>query len=59
MATHQRKPDAPVEAPEETRDPCQLWKGNLRFQPQLQMRTLAPTANAKQYRGAPHDLCGD
>ena len=37
------KPDSPVDAPEEPRDPCQPWRGTLSFRPQQKMRTSAPT----------------
>ena len=42
MTAHETRTDSPVETPEETRDPCRHWRGNLMFQPQLQMRPTAP-----------------
>ena len=48
-----------METPEEPRDPCWLWSGNLSFRPQLQMRTSDPTATAEDSLRAPRESSGD
>ena len=53
------RPDSPVETPEEPRDPCQHWRGTLRFRPQLQMSTSAPAAIAEESRETPCNSHGD
>ena len=59
MALQGMKSDSPVDAPGELRDPCQPWRETLRFQPQLQMSTSAPTVTTEESRGAPRDSRGD
>ena len=51
MAPHETRPDSPVEAQEGPRDPCPPWRGTLRFQSQLKMRTLALAVATEEYRG--------
>ena len=38
VSPHETRPDSPVETPEEPQNPCQHWRGSLRFQAQLEMR---------------------
>ena len=59
MSPYETRPDAPVESPEEPRDPCQHWRGTLRFRPQLQMSTSAPAAIAEESRETPCNSHGD
>ena len=59
MAPHETRPDTPVDAPEEPRDPCRPWRGTLRFWRQLQMRTSAPARTAEESLWAPRDSHGD
>ena len=59
MSPHEMRPDSPVETPEEPRETCQHWRGNLRFPPQLQMRTAAMAATGKETRETPHNSRGD
>ena len=59
MSPHESRPDSPVETPEEPRDPCWHWRGNLRFRPQLQMRTSAPAATAEESQEALPNSHGD
>ena len=58
MTPHETKPDSTVESPEGPREPCRQWRGTLRFQSQLQMRTMATAAIAEESRVAPCDLHG-
>ena len=48
-----------METPEEPRDPCWHWRGNLSFWPQIQMRTLALAATAEESREASCNSHGD
>ena len=59
MPLHKSRPDCPVETPEKPRVPCWHLRGNLRFQPQLQMRTSAPAATSEESRVAPGNTHGD
>ena len=59
MSPHETRPDSPVETPKESRDPCQHWRGNLCFQPQLNMRNSVPAAIAEESEEAPHNSHGD
>ena len=59
MSAYVMRPDSPVETPGEPRDPCQHWRGTLRFRPQLQMRTSAPAANGEESREDPRNSHGD
>ena len=59
MFPHEMRPDSPVETPEEPRDPCRQGRGNLRFRPQLQMRTSAPAVTAEESQQAPRNSHGD
>ena len=59
MVQHEMRSDSPVDAPEKPRDPCQPWRGNLSFQPQLKMRTSAPAVTAVESGGAPRDSPGE
>ena len=56
MSPQEMRPDSPVETPEEPRDPCQHWRGILRFQPQLQVRTSALAATREESREASSQL---
>ena len=53
------RPDFPAETPEEPRDPCWHWRGNLMFWPQLQMRTSAPAMTVEESWEAPHNSYRD
>ena len=59
MSPHRTRPDSPVETPEEPQDPCQHWRGTLRFRPQLQKTTSAPTTTGEETQVFPHNSCGD
>ena len=59
MSPHEMRPDSTVETPGEPRDPCQHWRGTLRFQPQLQMRTSATAATAEECREALNNSHGE
>ena len=59
MHQPERNTDSTVETSEEPRVPRQHRRGNIRFQPQLQMRTLAPAAAGEESLEAPHDSHGD
>ena len=48
MSPLEMKPDSPVETTEEPSDPCQHWRGNLRFWPQLQTRTHDPSPTGEE-----------
>ena len=51
MAPQEMSPDSSEVAPEKPRDACWPWRGTLRFQPQLQMRTSAPATTAVDPEG--------
>ena len=55
MAPHETKPDSPLDTPEKPRYPCRPRRGNLSFQPHLQMRTSAPAATTEESLRAPRD----
>ena len=55
---HKTKRDSPLDAQEEPQDSWP-WRGNLRFWPQLQMRTSDPTATEEESRVIPPNLHGD
>ena len=59
MSPQETRSDSPLETPEEPRDPCQHWRGNLRFRPQLQMRTSAVTVPGRESQVAPRNSHGD
>ena len=59
MVPQDMRPESSVDAPQEPRDRCRPWKGNLRFWPQLQMGTLAPEATAEESQGAHRNWSGN
>ena len=59
ISPHERRIDSPVETPEEPRDLCKQWKGNLRFRPQVQMRTAALAVSEEESWEAPRNSHGD
>ncbi|KAI4551210.1 hypothetical protein MJT46_017462 [Ovis ammon polii x Ovis aries] len=48
--------DSPGETPDVPQDPCQHWRGILRFQPRLHTRSYAPTSTGEESREAPDEL---
>ena len=59
MSPHETRHDSSVETPEEPRDLCQHWRGNLSFRPQLQMRTSALAVTGEESQEAPGNSHGD
>ena len=58
MSPHETRHESPVETPEEPRDPVWPWRGNLKFWPELQMRTSAPAVTAEESLEALHNSHG-
>ena len=48
--------DSPGETPEVPQDPCQHWRGILRFRPQLHTRSLDPESTGEKSREAPEQF---
>ena len=48
-----------METPEEPRDPCQHWRGTLRFWPPIEMRTATPAVTGEESQEAPHNSYGE
>ena len=59
MSLLETRPYSLVEMPEERQDPYQHWRGNLSFQPQLQMRTYDPAPTGEAFREAPRNSHGE
>ena len=54
-----RGPDSPLDSPEEPRDPCRLWRGNMRYRTQLQIRTSHPAGTSEESQWASCESRGD
>ena len=50
MPPFETSTDSPGETPEVPQDPCQHWRGNLRFQHRLHTRSKAPTSPEEKSR---------
>ena len=50
------KTDSPGETPEVPQDPCQHWRGILRFRHLINTRSYAPASTGEEYREAPEQL---
>ena len=48
--------DSPGETPEVPQDPCQHWRGILRFRHRLHTRSEAPASTGEESREAPEQL---
>ena len=48
--------DSPLETPEEPQDPCQHWRGILRFRHRLHTWSYAPASTGEESREAPEQL---
>ena len=48
--------DSPGETPEVPQDPCQHWRGILRFRHRLHTRSYAPASKGEESREAPEQL---
>ena len=48
--------DSPAETPEVAQDPCQHWRGILRFRQRLHTRSLATASTGEEIREAPEQL---
>ena len=48
--------DSPGETPEVPQDPCQHWRGFLRFRHRLHTRSVAPTSMGEESRESPEQL---
>ena len=48
--------DSPLETPEVPQDPCQHWRGILRFRHRLHTRSYAPASTGEESREAPEQL---
>ena len=59
MSALERNPEDPGSAPDEDLGPSTAWKGILRFQPQLQMRTATPAVTGEKSQEAPSNSHGD
>ena len=56
MPPLETRTDSPGETPEVPQDPCQHWRGNLRFRHRLHTRSSAPTSAREESREAPEQL---
>ena len=56
MLPLETRTDSPGETPEVPQDPCQHWRGILRFQHRLHTWSYAPASTGEEYREAPEQL---
>ena len=56
MPPRETRTDSPEETPEVPQDPCQHWRGILRFRHRLPTRSLAPASTGEESREAPEQL---
>ena len=56
MPPLERRTDSPGETPEVPQDPCQQWRGILRFQHRLHTRSYALAWTGEESREAPEQL---
>ena len=56
---HSRRGMTPLGDSRSTQDPCQHWRGILRFRHRLHTRSQAPASTGEESREAPEQLHGD
>ena len=56
MPAFETRTDSPGETPEVPQDPCQHWRGILRFRAQPYSRFMAPVSKGEESRDDPEQL---